>query len=86
MDSYFLGIDIRIIMTSRGSGVNKKVVHVGIPSLGSLLKKTNIFLKGTNKDRVILDTTTRFLHVDLFFQIYVQEGGINIHLMDLPFM
>jgi len=37
MASYFFGIDIRIIMASRKSGVNKKVVHFVIPSkLGEL--------------------------------------------------
>jgi hypothetical protein len=86
MASYFLGIDIRIIMASRESNVNKKVVHFGIPSSGSLLKTIKRFLKATNKARVILDIARRLFHVDFFLQISMQEGRFNIHLMDLPFM
>ena len=86
MDSYFLSIDIRIIMASRKSSVNKKVVHFGIPSSGSLLKTIKRFLKLTKKDRVILDIARKLFHVDLFFYISMQEGIFNIHLMDLPFM
>jgi hypothetical protein len=74
MDSYFLGIDIRIKMASRESSVNKKVVHFGIPSSRSLLKTIKRFLKATNKARVILDIARRLFHVDLFFQIPMQEG------------
>jgi hypothetical protein len=86
MDSYFLGIDIMIKMTSRESRVNKKVVHFGILSSGSLLKTITRFLKAKNKDRVILDIDRRLFHVYFFLQISMQEGGFNIHLMDLPFM
>jgi hypothetical protein len=86
MASYVLGIDIRNIMTSRESSVNKKVVHFGIPSSGSLLKTIKRFLKATNKARVIMDIAMRLFHVDFFLQINVQEGRFNIHLMDLPFM
>ena len=86
MDSYFLGIEIRIRMASRESSVNKKVVHCGIPSPGSLIKTIKRFLKAKNKSRVILDIARRLFRVDLFFQISMQEGGFNIHLMDLPFM
>jgi hypothetical protein len=86
MDSYFLGIDIRIRMTSRESSGNKKAVHFGIPRSGSFLKTIKRFLKETNKARVILDITRRLFHVDLFFQISMQEGKLNIHLMELPFM
>jgi hypothetical protein len=86
MDSYFLGIDIRIKMASRESSSNKKVVHFGITRSGSLLETIKIFLKATNKDRVILDIARRLLHVDFFLQIPMQEGRFNIHLMDLPFM
>jgi hypothetical protein len=86
MDSYFLGIDIRIRMTSRESSVNKKVVHFGIPSSGSLLKTIKRFLKVTNMARVILDIARRLFHVDFFLKIFVKEGKFNIHLMDLPFM
>jgi hypothetical protein len=69
MDSYFLGIYIRIKMTSIESGVNKKVVHFGIPSSRSLLKTIKRFLKVTNKDRVILDIAMRFFHVYFFLKI-----------------
>jgi hypothetical protein len=86
MASYFLGIDIRIRMTSRESSGNKKVVHFGIPSSGSLLETIKRFLEVTNKARVILDISRRLFHVDFFFQISMQEGRFNIHLMDLPFM
>jgi hypothetical protein len=86
MASYFIGIYIRIRMTSRKYGVNKKVVHFGIPSLGSLLKTIKRFLKAINKARVIIDIARRMFHVDLFLKIPMQEGGFNIHLMNLPFM
>jgi hypothetical protein len=86
MNSYFLGIDIRIRMASKESDVNKKVFHFGIPSSGSLLKTIKIFLMVTNKAIVILDISKRLFHADFFLQISMQEGGINIHLMDLPFM
>jgi hypothetical protein len=59
-------------MSSRESSGNKKVVHFGIPSLGSLLKTTNIFLKLTNKARFILDITRGLFHVDLFLKISMQ--------------
>ena len=49
MDSYFLGIDIRIRMASREVGVNKKVVHFGIPSPRSLLETIERFLKSTTR-------------------------------------
>jgi hypothetical protein len=86
MDSYFLGINIRIRMTSRKVGVKKKVFHFGIPSSRSLLKTIKRFLKVTNKARVILDIAKRLFHVDFFLQIPMQEGIFDIHLMDLPFM
>jgi hypothetical protein len=86
MDSYVLGIDIRIKMASRESSVNKKVAHFCIQSSGSLLKTIKRFLKATNKARVILDIARRLFHVDLFLQISVQECEFNIHMMDLPFM
>ena len=66
MASYFLGIDIRIIMASRESSGNKKAIHFGIPSSGSLLKTINRFLEETNKARVILDIAMRLFHVDFF--------------------
>jgi hypothetical protein len=45
MDSYFLGIDIRIRMASRESSGDKKGVHFGIPISGSFLETIKIFLK-----------------------------------------
>jgi hypothetical protein len=86
MASYLLGINIRIRMASRESGVNKKVVHFGIRRSGSLLETIKRFLKEKNKARVILDIARRLFHVDFFFQIAMQEEGFNIHLTDLPFM
>jgi hypothetical protein len=83
---YSLGINIRIRMTSRESGVNKKVVHFGIPSSGSLLKTIKKFFKVTNKARVILGIARRLFHVDFFMKISMQEGIFNINMMDLPFM
>jgi hypothetical protein len=85
MASYFLGIDIRIIMASRKASVKKKVVHFGIPSSGSLLKTIKIFLKETHKTRVIVDIGRRLFQVDLFLHP-MQEARFDIHLMDLPFM
>jgi hypothetical protein len=86
MASYFLGIDIRIIMASRESTDNKKGVHFGIPRSGSLLETRKRFLKVTNKARVILDIARRLFHANFFLHISMQEGRFNIHLMDLPFM
>jgi hypothetical protein len=86
MASYLLGIDIRIKISSRESGVNKKDVHFGIPSSRILLNTIKRFLKATNKDRFILDIATRLFHVYFFLPISVQEGGFNIHLMEIPFM
>jgi hypothetical protein len=45
MASYFLGIDIRVRMTSRKSSVNKKSIHFGIPSSRFFLKTINMFLR-----------------------------------------
>jgi hypothetical protein len=73
-------------MASRKFDVNKKVVHFGIPRSRSLLKTIQRFIKATNKARDILDIDKRLFHVDFFFQIPMQEGRFNIHLMDLPFM
>ena len=86
MDSYFLGIDIRIIMASIEDCFNNKVSHFGIPISRISLKTIKRFLKETNKARFILDIARRLFHVDLFLQISMQEGGFNIHLMDLPSM
>jgi hypothetical protein len=86
MDSYFLGIYIRVGMTSRKSGVNNKSIHFGIPNSRSFLKTIKRFLKETNKDGFILEIVKRFFHVDLFVQILMQEGIFKIHPMDLPFM
>jgi hypothetical protein len=73
-------------MASTEFGVNKKVIHFGIPISGSLLKTIKRFLKEKNKARGIMDIVRRLFHVDLFLQISMQEGRFNIHLMDLPFM
>ena len=86
MASYFLGIDIRIRMASRKSSGNKKDIHFGIPSSGSLLDTIKRFLKEKNKARVIMDIAKRLFHEDFILKIPMQEGGFNIHLMDLPFM
>ena len=86
MASYFLGIDIRIKMASRESSDNKKSIYFGIPREGRFLETIKRFLEAKNKARVILDISRRLFRVDLLFQISVQEGGFNIHLMDLPFM
>jgi hypothetical protein len=86
MTSYILGIEIRIKMASRESSGNKKAIHFGIPSSGSLLETIKRFLEATNKARVSLDIARRLFHVDFFLQISMQEGGFNIHLIDLPFM
>jgi hypothetical protein len=49
MNSYFLGIDIRVRMTSRKISIKKKVVHFGIPRLRRLLKTIKAFLKEEKK-------------------------------------
>jgi hypothetical protein len=86
MASYFLGIYIRVIITSRKASIKKKEAHFGIPRSRIFIKTINIFLKATNKGRVIMDTTMRLFHVDFFLQIPMQEEIFNIHLMDLPFI
>jgi hypothetical protein len=73
-------------MASRESSGKKKDVHFGIPRSGSLIETIKRFLKATNKAKVILDIARRLFHVNLFLQISMQEGGFNVHLMDLPFM
>jgi hypothetical protein len=73
-------------MASRKVGVKKKVVHFGIPISRIFLKTIKRFLKVKNKARVILDIARRLFHVYFFLQIPMQEGGFDIHLMDLPFM
>jgi hypothetical protein len=76
MASYFVGIDIRIRMAYRESSGNKKAIHFGIPSSGSLLETIKRFLEATHKARVILDIAMRLFYVDIFLQISVQEGQI----------
>jgi hypothetical protein len=66
---YFLGIDIRIKDAYRKLGVKKKSFHFGILSSRSFLNTIKIFLKATNKARVILDIARRLFHVDFFLQI-----------------
>jgi hypothetical protein len=85
MASYFIGIDNRVKITSRKSGVNKKMIYFGIPSSRSLLKTIKRFLKVKNKAGVILDISRRLFHVYLFCKIPTQEGRFNIHLISLPF-
>jgi hypothetical protein len=63
---YFLGRDIRVRMTSRKVGFKKKAIHFIIPNPRILLKAIKIFLKATNKARVILNITRRFFHANLF--------------------
>ena len=45
-----------------------------------------IFLKASNKARVIVDKIGRLFHVNFFMQVSMQEGGFHIHLMDFPFI
>jgi hypothetical protein len=85
MDSYFIGIDIRIRITSRKSSGYKKSIQFGIPRSGSLLETIKIFLEAKNKARIIFDIAMRLFHVDFFLQISMQ-GGFNIDLLDLLFM
>ena len=51
-----------------------------------LIKTIKIFIKVAYKDRIILDEARRLFYVDLFMQVPIQEGGFDIHLMDLPFI
>ena len=69
MVCYFLGIDIRVRMTSRKTGVKEKVIHFGILSLRSFLNPIDRFLKETRKDGLILDIARKLFHVYLFLQI-----------------
>jgi hypothetical protein len=86
MSFYFLGIDIRVRMESRKASVKKKVVHFGILRSRTFLKTIKRFLKVTNKARFILDISKRLFHIHLFLQIPMQEGGFNIHLVNLLVM
>jgi hypothetical protein len=86
MASYFLGIDIRVIIAYINVDIKKKVVHFGIPNSRSFLKTIKRFIEAENKARFILDRVKRLFHVYLFLKIPMQEGIFDIHLMDLPFM
>jgi hypothetical protein len=86
MTSYFLGIHIRVRVTSEKFSIKKKFVHFGIPNSRILLKTIKRFLKEENKDGVILDIARRLFYVYLFLKIPMQEGRFNIHLMDIPVM
>ena len=84
--TYFLGIDIGVRMTSRKTGVKEKAIHFGISGSRSLLKAMQGFLKATDRAGVILNIAKRLFLVNFFLQIPMQEGRLDIHLMDLPFM
>jgi hypothetical protein len=75
MDSYFLGIDIRVRMTSRKVSVKKKAIHFGIPSSRILIKNIKRFVKVKNKVGVIMDIAMRLFHVYFFLEITMQDGG-----------
>jgi hypothetical protein len=62
--SYFLGLHIRVRVTSRKVSAKKKVVHFGIPSTRTLLKTIKRFPNGKNKDAIILDISRRLFHAD----------------------
>ena len=66
MASYFLGIDIRVRMTSRKVGVKKKAIRFCIPSLRIFLNNIERFIKVTYKPRFILKISKRLFHVDFF--------------------
>jgi hypothetical protein len=70
-------------MTSRKSGVYKKVVHYVLPSSWGLLNTIKRFIKEINKVGVILDIVERFFHVDLFLHIPMQEGSL-VHIVKIP--
>jgi hypothetical protein len=72
MASYFLGIDIGVIMTSKKVNVKKKFVHFGIPISRNLLKTIKRFLKVSNKARIILYISMRLFNIDFFLQIPMQ--------------
>jgi len=63
--SYFLGIHMRVRVTSRKVSAKKKVVHFGIPSRISFLKTIKRFPNGKNKDAIILDISKRLFHANL---------------------
>jgi hypothetical protein len=83
MITYFLGIIIRVKMTSKKFSVKKKSMHFSIPRSRSLLNSIEIFIKVTNIARVIQNITRILSHVNLFWKILVQESTFSIHLMDL---
>ena len=45
MVSYFLGIDIGVIMESRKNSVKEKAIHFGIQALGACLRPYKDFLR-----------------------------------------
>lgn len=51
-----------------------------------LFKTIKRFLNVANKARVILDKTRRLFRAYFFMQVSMQEGGLGIHLMELPFI
>jgi hypothetical protein len=65
MVTYFLGVDIGVIMPSRNVGVKNKSIHFSIPGLRRLLKAIKIFLKEINKVGFILNIDKRLFHVNL---------------------
>jgi hypothetical protein len=55
MTSYFIGIDIRVGITSKKTDVKKKCVYFFLPSSRSLLKTVERLLKVAYKAGVILN-------------------------------
>jgi len=86
MVSYFLGIDIRDIMTLRKANVKKKVIHFSIPNPRRFLNTIERFLKVARKTRVIFNIARILLHVNLFLKIPMKEFKFNTYLMDLSYI
>jgi hypothetical protein len=73
-------------MTSKKNGVKKKDTHFSIPIQRNFLRALEIFYEEKKTTIVILSIVNRLFHVNFFFQIPMQEGGFNTHLMDLQFI
>jgi hypothetical protein len=86
MVTYFLGINIRVKMTYRKCGVNKKYIYFSIPSPRIFLNTIYGFLTGEKSVGFILNIARKLFHINFLLKIPIQEGIFNIHIMYLPFM
>jgi hypothetical protein len=83
MVTYFVGIDIEVKMASIIVCVKNKATHFSIPSLRSLLKVIERYLKAINKFRCILTICTSGIKEYICAQV-MQTPPFSLGLRDLP--